>query len=122
MALTPVYGSGIIPSSGSVADELTAVTRRAFVPKLIVQIYQSTPAIQALMDNAQFASGGLDPVTIPVQGSSYVTGSWSGYSGTFNQPNIQPGTTNAQATLKLFVVPIPFLGMEGAVQMDHAVI
>lgn len=120
--LSPLYGSGIIPASGAVADELTAVTRRAFVPKLIVQIYQSTPLMQALMDNAQFASGGLDPITVPVQGAQMVNAQWSGYSGSFDQPGQQPGITNAQATLKLAVVPIPFLGMEGAVQLSHAVI
>ena len=30
-------GSGILPAAGAVASELTAVTRRAFVPKLVVQ-------------------------------------------------------------------------------------
>lgn len=122
MSLTPLLGSGIIPSSGAVADQLTALTRRSFVQKLIVQIYNSTPTMQALLDNAQFASGGLDPITVPVQGSSMTTMAWTGYSGTFNQPADQPGVTNAQATLKLAVVPIPFLGMEGAVQIDAAVI
>ena len=38
----PVLGQGIIPS-GSIANELTAVTRRAFIPKLVVQLYNSTP-------------------------------------------------------------------------------
>lgn len=122
MALNPIYGTGIIPAAGAVADELTALTRRAFVPKIIVQIYQSTPIMQALMDNPQFMSGGLDPITVPVQGAAMTTMAWSNYAGTFNQPNAQPGVTNAQATPKLAIVPIPFLGMEGAVQMDHSIV
>ncbi len=47
---------------------------------------------------------------------------WSDYSGTFNQPASITGITNAEFNLKLGIVPIPFLGMEGAVQLDHAVI
>jgi hypothetical protein len=122
MSLTPLYGSGIVPASGAIADQLTALTRRSFVYKLIVQIYNSTPTLQMLLDNAQFATGGIDPITVPVQGSSLTTFQWSGYSGTFNQPSDQPGATNAQATLKLGLVPIPFLGMEGAIQVDAAII
>lgn len=122
MPIPLLVGTGIMPAAGPVVDELAAVTRRAFVPKLIVQIYQSTPLMQALIDNAHFATGGIDPITVPVQGASLVSATWSGYAGTFSLPGSQPGITNAQATLKLLVVPIPFLGMEGAVQMDHSVI
>ncbi len=43
----PVLGQGIIPA-GSVGTELTYVTRRAFVPKMIVQIYNNTPLLANL--------------------------------------------------------------------------
>ncbi len=122
MPIPLLVGTGIMPAAGPVVDELAAITRRRFLPKLIVQIYQSTPLIQSLMDNAQFASGGVDPITVPIQGASLVNMSWTGYGGNFTLPGSQPGITNAQATLKLSVVPIPFLGMEGAVQMDASVI
>ena len=37
-------GGGIIPASGSQQyTELTYVTRRAFIPKMVVQMYNSTP-------------------------------------------------------------------------------
>lgn len=117
-----LLGSGIIPSAGAVASELTAVTRRAFVPKLVVQLYKSTPLLAALIANAQSASGGVSSVTQPVQGASYVTHQWSGYNGAFNQPANLTGAQNAEFNLKLSIVPVPFLGMEGVVQMGHEVI
>ncbi len=61
-----ILGTGIIPS-GAVATELTYTTRRAFIPKLVVQIYKSTPLMAALIGNAQTAYGGVSSVTVPVQ-------------------------------------------------------
>ncbi len=116
-----VLGTGIIPS-GSIAAELTAVTRRAFIPKLVVQLYNSTPLLAALIANSQSASGGVSAVSVPVQGASFVNGQWSDYSGSFAQPAVQQGAFLAEFNLKLMITPIPFLGMEGAVQLDYAVI
>ena len=118
----PVLGQGIIPAAGAIASELTAVTRRAFVPKLVVQTYQSTPLLAMLIANNQTASGGASSVTVPVQGTNMVTTQASDYSGTFSQPQVQPGIQNAEFNLKLSITPIPFLGMEAAVQLDYAVI
>lgn len=117
----PVLGTGIIPS-GNIATELTYVTRRAFIPKMVVQIYNSSPLLAALLANAQTASGGVSSVTVPVQGQSFVNSQWTDYSGSFNQPSVQQGAFNAEFNLKALVTPIPFLGMEGAVQMNHAII
>ena len=53
-------GGGILPASGSNQfTELTYVTRRAFIPKMVVQIYNSTPLMAALIANSQTASGGV---------------------------------------------------------------
>ena len=50
-------GGGILPAAGtSQYNESTYVTRRAFVPKLVVQIYNSTPLLAALIANSQQAS------------------------------------------------------------------
>lgn len=117
----PVLGQGIIPS-GAIANELTSVTRRAFIPKLIVQLYNSTPLLASLIANSQSASGGVSSVSVPVQGAAFVNGQWSDYSGTFAQPAVQQGAFLAEFNLKLMITPIPFLGMEGAVQLDYAVI
>lgn len=118
----PVFGQGIIPAAGAIATELTAITRRAFVPKMPVQIYNSSPTMASLLANAQPAYGGVSSVSVPVQGAPFVSGQWSGYDGNFSQPSDQQGAYLTEQNLKMFVVPIPFLGMEGIVQMDHAII
>lgn len=117
----PVLGQGLVPS-GALANELTNVTRRAFVPKLIVQLYNSTPFLAALIANAKMASGGVSSVSVPVQGQPFVTPQWTDYSGAFAQPAAQQGAFLSEFNLKLSVVPIPFLGTEGLVQMDHSII
>ena len=116
-------GGGILPATGSSQfNELTYVTRRAFIPKLVVQLYNSTPLMAALIANSQQASGGVSSVTVPVQGAQFVNAQWSDYSGSFAQPSVQQGAYNAEFDLKLMIAPVPFLGMEGAVQQDAAII
>lgn len=117
----PILGTGIVPA-GNIGTELTYVTRRAFIPKMVVQIYNTSPLFAALLANAQTASGGVSSVTVPVQGQSFVNSQWSDYSGAFNQPAAQQGAFVGEFNLKSLITPIPFLGMEGAVQLDHAVI
>lgn len=117
----PVLGTGIIPS-GNVATELTYVTRRAFIPKMVVQIYNSSPGIAALLANSQTASGGVSSVSVPVQGQAFVNSQWTDYSGSFAQPPAQQGAFLGEFNLKAIITPIPFVGMEGAVQLNHAVI
>ena len=84
----PLYNNGMVPAggAGSVGAELNALTRRAFIPKLVVQIYKSTPLLSLLFRNAQRAKGGLSQVTVPVQGSSYVQFGYTDFSGSFQQP------------------------------------
>jgi hypothetical protein len=117
----PVLGTGIMPS-GAIGTEVQYVTRRAFVPKMVVQIYNCSPMVGALIANAQPATGGVSSVTVPVQGTSFVNAQWTDYTGVFNQPAVQQGAQNAEYNLKSLVVPIPFFGMEAAVQKDHAII
>lgn len=118
----PVFGQGIVPAAGPIANELTYVTRRAFIPKMVVQLYQASPVIAALLSNSQTATGGVSSVSVPVQGQPFVNSQWTDYSGSFNQPQAQQGAFLAEYNLKAIVTPIPFLGMEGALQMDHAIV
>jgi len=116
-------GGGILPATGSTQyTELTYVTRRAFIPKLVVQLYNSTPLLAALIANSQQASGGVSSVTVPVQGAQFVNAQWSDYSGSFAKPSVQQGAFNAEYNLKLMITPVPFLGMEGVAQQDAAII
>ena len=62
-------GSGITPS-GALGAQLAALTRRAFLPSVYVQIYQSHPLLSLFMSNAKAARGGVSQITVPVQGSS----------------------------------------------------
>ena len=117
----PIPGQGIIPS-GAAYTELTAITRRAFLPTLTVQLYNSSPYLAALMANAQVASGGISPITAPVQGASMTTFLWGGYDASFGIPAQQNGIFDLEYDLKLGMVPVPFLGMEAAVQIDYAVV
>ena len=118
----PQFGQGIIPAAGAIASELTAVTRRAFIPKVYVQLWKSTPLMAAILANAQVASGGISPITAPVQGAPMIAGQWVGYDGSFNQPGVTPGLQDAEYNLKGYVTPIPFLGFEGLVQLDYSVV
>jgi hypothetical protein len=117
----PTLGTGLLPG-GAAGTELQNFTRRAFVGKLVVQNRNATPLVAALLGNAKPASGGVSSVTVPMQGSEYVRTSSSDYSGKFPQPAaLNPGV-NAEWNLKVVVTPIPFLGMEGLIQWDAAVI
>jgi len=118
----PQFGTGIVPSSGAIASELSSVVRRAFMPRVYVQLWKSAPLMAALLSSAQVATGGLSPITAPLQGAPMVSGQWVDYSGSFQQPGVQPGIQNAEFNLKAFVSTIPFLGMEGLVQLDYSVV
>lgn len=103
----PLPGIGVAPPAGALYNELTAVNRRAFVPRLFVQIYFASPTLFYMMGNAQRAAGGLNQVTIPMQGQSMVQGAYTGYGGGFNSPVITPGIQNGQFNLAYWVVPVP---------------
>jgi hypothetical protein len=120
----PVLGSGIIPAGGinSLGQELQYVVRRAFVQKLVVQLFNTSPLVAALIANSQPASGGVSSVTIPAQGAQFVNLQWVGYDGSFAQPALQPAISNLEFNLKGACIPIPYLGFEGLVQDSHEVI
>lgn len=112
----PIAGQGAVPAAGGLYTELTAVTRRAFVPRLFVQIYYATPTLFYLLGQAQKSAGGLSQITIPVQGQSMVQGQFTGYSGGFNAPVITPGIQNAQFPTCYWVVPVPLPFGETVIQ------
>lgn len=103
----PLPGLGVAPAAGSLYNELSAVTRRAFVPRLFVQIYFGSPTLFYMTGNAQRAAGGLNQVTVPMQGNSMVQGQFTGYGGGFNSPVLTPGVQNGQFNLAYWVVPVP---------------
>lgn len=118
----PIAGTGLAPASGAIFNELAAITRRAFVPKLVVQLYKAAPLLSLALRSAQRARGGLNQVNIPIQGASYVGFNWTGYDGSFPQPQVNAAAQTAAWNLSVGVVPIPLLGMESLIQSTEAVI
>lgn len=109
-------GIGVAPAAGALYNELAAVTRRAFVPRLFVQIYFGSPFLFYMIGNAQRAAGGLNQITVPMQGQSMVQGQFTGYGGGFNSPVITPGIQNGQWNLAYWVVPVPLPFGETVIQ------
>ena len=112
----PIAGQGAVPAAGGIYNELTAVTRRAMIPRLFVQLYFATPSLFHMLGNAQKIGGGLSQLTIPIQGQSMVQGQFTGYGGGFNSPVITPAIQNAQFPACYWVVPVPLPFGEAVIQ------
>lgn len=112
----PIAGQGAVPGAGGLYNELTAVNRRAFVPRLFVQLYFATPTLFYSLGNMKKSAGGLSQITIPIQGQSMVQGQFTGYGGGFNSPVITPGVQNAQFSTAYWVVPVPLPFGETVIQ------
>lgn len=118
MALT---NFGIVPG-GAAGAELQAVTRRAAMPAVVVQLGKATPTLSAMLAAAEPVRGGVSPITIPVQGSRMVTAQWVDYSGSASAPTVQPGLLNAEYNLAAFTAWIPYYMFEGLVQQDAEIV
>lgn len=118
----PIYNVGVVPAQVPYGAELVAVTRRGFIPYFFVQIYNSSAVLAAFLANAKPASGGVSSITVPVQGLPMTTSQWTNYEGGFDIPTQQQGAFVGEFNLKAMITPITYLGMEGAVQLDHAVV
>ena len=117
----PIVNNGLVPG-GQLGAQLAAITRRAFVPSVWVQIYQSHPLLSLLMANAQTARGGISQITFPIQGASFVAFNWGSFAGDFPLPTDAAAIQDAQFNLKLGMVPIGFFGMEALLQSSEVVI
>jgi hypothetical protein len=117
-----IAGIGVAPPAGSAFNELSAVVQRAFVRKLFVQMYYASPTLFFLWGNAQRAAGGLNQITIPMQGQSMVQGQFTNYGGGFNAPVVTPGIQNGQWNLAFWVVPVPLPFGETVIQATDTVV
>lgn len=121
----PVLNSGIIPAGGSNSpgQEFVNTVRRIFVPSLFVQIGKASPTLNLLMRSARVARGGVSPVTFSLQTTSMVSGNWAGYLGNFPAPQPIPGiNANAEFNQCMFLMPIPFLFSERAIQENAKIV
>jgi hypothetical protein len=65
--LAPARTIILPPAMGWVSSrEIAEITARAFVPKLIAQIYATSPLLQALLANSTVRTGGLVLNRIPL--------------------------------------------------------
>lgn len=118
----PQSGTGIVPAAGGTYAQLNATTRRAFIPAVVVQIYQAYPTLALMMRNAQRAAGGLSQVTVPAQSQSFVTPAFMGYDGNFAQPTDVQAIQNLEFNLCMLGTPVGFMGAEALIQETEAVI
>lgn len=118
MALT--LGQGILPS-GAIGNQLTYITRRAVLPKAVVQIYNSSPTICALLQNSKKEAGGVDSVQANVQSASLVQPQWSGFTGQFTAPTAVSGITPAAWAMCMALCPIPVFINEFNIQDKQAI-
>ena len=118
---TAGLSGGLMPG-GALGQQLQNITRRAVVPSLFVQIYQSHPLLSLLLSNAQSARGGASQVTIPTQGSSFTSFNWGSFAGDFPMPQDQAAIQNATFNLKIGMVPIGFFNLESIVQNSEVII
>lgn len=114
-------GTGMVPS-GTLGAELSYITRRAFIPEVVVSVYGASPLMAALIANAKTAMGGISGVTVPAQGAAMTQTQTSGFSGTFSAPGYTQGIWNLEFNLKLYITPIAFVGPEALVQDMHAIV
>lgn len=118
----PLAGTGIAPPTGPVFNELNALTRRAYMQTVVVQLYFASPTLFMVMGAAQRAAGGLNQITAPIQGQAMVQGQWAGYAGNFNKPQIIPGVNPAQWMLSYYTVPVPLVMGEALIQSTEAIV
>lgn len=108
--------------SGAIGAQLSELTRRAVVPTVFVQIYQSHPLLSLLLSNATPVRGGAPQIVIPAQGASFVAFNWGSFAGDFPIPSDEAAIENASFNLKLGMVPIGFFGMEAIIQSSEVII
>lgn len=92
------------------------------MPMVVTQLYNATPSLFMLMGSAQRAAGGLNQITVPVQGQSMVQGAWTGYGGNFNKPQVIPGVQPAQFMLSYYTIPIPLVMGEALIQATERIV
>ncbi|PYX53931.1 MAG: phage major capsid protein [Acidobacteria bacterium] len=114
-------GFGYRPQSGGIDTQLSTLTRRAELAKVVVQIWNSSPTICALLSNAQLEAGGIDSVVANVQYAQLVQPQWTSFQGNFSAPSVVQGIQPATWTFCWAVCPIPVMISELLIQDEQAI-
>jgi hypothetical protein len=108
-------GQGYLPA-GNLGTQLTYITRRAILPKAVVQIYNTSPLICGLLANAELEAGGVDSFLANVQSQAFVLPQWTAFQGSFNAPTAVQGLQQAAWSMCWACCPIPIFGSEILIQ------
>jgi hypothetical protein len=113
-------GSGILPA-GAIGNQLSYITRRAVMPKAVVQIYNASPTTCGLVANAKREAGGIDSVIVNVQYAQFLSPQYTSFNGNFNAPTAVQGLTPASWSMTEAVCPIPIFINELAIQEQQEI-
>lgn len=89
---------------------------------VVRNIYYAAPSLFMMMGSAQRSAGGLNQITVPVQGQPMVQGAWTSYAGNFNKPQVIPGVQPSQFNTCYFTVPVPLVLGEALLQSTETIV
>lgn len=113
-------GSGILPS-GALYNQLSYLTRRAYLPYAVSQIYNSSPTICGMLSNADLEAGGVDSFVANVQSGQLVQPQFSSFQGNFQAATALQGFTPASWSMTMALCPIPVFVTELAIQSKQKI-
>lgn len=113
-------GQGYLPS-GAIGNQLSYITRRAVLPRMVSQIYNASPLAVALLMNAEREAGGVDSVIANVQSGQLVQPQYTSFQGSFTAPTAVQGIQPASWSMCEAVIPIPLFISEMAIQEKQAI-
>jgi hypothetical protein len=113
-------GQGILPA-GNIGNQLSYITRRAVLPKCVVQIWNASPTVTALLSNAELEGGGIDSVVANVQYAALTQPQWTSFQGNFTAAQVVQGVQPAAWAMTELVCPIPIFLNELLVQEKQTI-
>lgn len=113
-------GLGILPS-GALYNQLSYITRRAYLPYAVSQIYNASPTACGLLSNAEEEGGGVDSFIVNVQTGQLVQAQMSSFQGNFNAPTALQGIQPASWSMTMGLCPIPIFVTEAAIQAQQKI-
>ena len=105
-----------VPVATGIGLELGAIVRRAFVTKMVTQIYNSSPLVAKLLQNGPTPTKPLSIQGVPIVfDPAFPTGArttWTDYSGTFEMPETNTVTYRVPPKPKFDRSQLPGSSME----------
>lgn len=101
--------------------QLGYITRRAILPRVVVEIYNTSPLLAALLSTADTEAGGVDSFIANVQSSQFVKPQFTGFTGQFDAPQAVSGLAQASWSMCMALTPIPLFANEILIQSKQAI-